>query len=43
MALDNFVEAVFEKALNDWVVASAMGEKICPIGIFRQKVWERKT
>lgn len=27
MKLDNFVEAVFEKALNDWVVASAMGEK----------------
>lgn len=27
MALDNFVEAVFEKALNDWVVASALGEK----------------
>ena len=27
MELDNFIEAVFEKALNDWVVASAMGKK----------------
>ena len=27
MALDNFTEYVFEKALNDWVVASATGEK----------------
>lgn len=27
MALDNFIETVFEKALNDWVVASATGEK----------------
>lgn len=27
MALDNFTEMVFEKGLNDWVVASATGEK----------------
>ena len=27
MKLDNFIEAVFEKALNEWVVASALGEK----------------
>ena len=27
MELDNFIEQVFEKALNDWVVASATGEK----------------
>lgn len=27
MELDKFIKAVFEKALNDWVVASAMGEK----------------
>lgn len=27
MALDTFIEQVFEKALNDWVVASATGEK----------------
>ena len=27
MALDNFIEQVFERALNDWVVASATGEK----------------
>lgn len=27
MKLDNFIKTVFEKALNDWVVASAMGEK----------------
>lgn len=27
MELDNFIKSVFEKALNDWVVASAMGEK----------------
>ena len=27
MALDNFSEMIFEKALNDWVVASAAGDK----------------
>ena len=27
MKLDNFIEAVFEKALNEWIVASALGEK----------------
>ena len=27
MKLDTFINIVFEKALNDWVVASAMGEK----------------
>lgn len=27
MALDEFTRGVFEKALNDWVVASALGEK----------------
>lgn len=27
MALDSFTEHTFEKALNDWVVASALGEK----------------
>lgn len=27
MALDSFIEQVFEKALNEWVVASATGEK----------------
>lgn len=27
MTLDDFTEKVFEKALNDWVVASASGEK----------------
>lgn len=27
MALDNFTRSVFEKALNDWIVLSATGEK----------------